>query len=80
LDKYEKLSKADFTKLLSEIDTDISTDLLAEFMQARSIEDLRTAFITLAGTESFREFEEIISTLRNLGYTDEIEFSGSLIR
>jgi histidyl-tRNA synthetase len=80
LDKYEKLSKADFAKLLSEIDTDISTDLLAEFMQARNIEDLRTAFITLAGSESFREFEEIISTLRNLGYTDEIEFSGSLIR
>jgi len=44
-------------------------------MQASSIEDLSRDFIVLAGTESFQDFKYIISTLRGLGYGEEIVFS-----
>lgn len=40
--------------------------LVEQFMEARSVEDLQKHFITLAGSESFREFEEIITTLKQL--------------
>jgi histidyl-tRNA synthetase len=55
-------------------------NLVVDFMEAKSILDLQGAFIWLAGSESFTEFKEIIDTLSNLGYAEEIEFSGSLIR
>ena len=80
MDKYEKLSKADFEKLLHEIDATANMTFVEQFMEARSVEDLQKHFITLTGSESFREFEEIITTLKQLWYGEEIEFSGSLIR
>ncbi len=80
MDKYEKLSRGDFEKLLHEIDVSVNIQLVILFMEARSIEDLQTSFLTLATSESFREFEALISALRNLGYGEEIEFSGGLIR
>ncbi len=80
LDKYEKLSKHDFEKLLIEINSGIDMNLVVDFMEAKSIKDLQEAFIWLAGSESFVAFREIIETLWNLGYSEEIEFSGSLIR
>lgn len=66
MDKYEKLSKVDFEKLLHEIDEKAEMKLVEQFMDARSIEDLQKSFLTLAGSESFREFEEIITSLKQL--------------
>ena len=66
MDKYEKLSKGDFEKLLHEIDAKAEMNLIQLFMNARTVEDLQTNFLTLAGSESFREFEEIITTLKQL--------------
>lgn len=66
MDKYEKLSKGDFEKLLHEIDATANMTFVEQFMEARSVEDLQKHFITLAGSESFREFEEIITTLKQL--------------
>jgi hypothetical protein len=66
MDKYEKLSKADFEKLLHEIDEQAEITLVEQFMDARSIEDLQKSFLTLANSESFQEFEEIIVTLKKL--------------
>lgn len=66
MDKYEKLSKSDFEKLLHDIDASIEMKLVKLFMEAHSIEDLRNSFISLAGSESFQAFEEIITTLKKL--------------
>lgn len=80
LDKYEKLSRADFQKLLHTIDESIDMLPIEQFMSARSIEDLQNSFIALVGSESFSEFKTLIESLRTLGYAEEIEFSGGLIR
>jgi len=80
MDKYEKLSFSDFCTKLAEIDPECDVWLIEKFMQASSIEDLSRDFIALAGTESFQDFRFIISTLRELGYGEEIVFSWSLIR
>jgi hypothetical protein len=45
LDKYEKLSKHDFEKLLHEINPSIDMNLVVDFMEAKSILDLQGAFI-----------------------------------
>ncbi|MCH8518659.1 histidine--tRNA ligase [Candidatus Gracilibacteria bacterium] len=80
MDKYEKLSISEFELKLHQIDPECDVSLIQRFMQAKSIEDLSRDFISLAVHVSFQNFKYIISSLRELGYTDEIEFSGSLIR
>ena len=75
-----KLSKEDFTAALAEIDAQVEVSLLEQFMKAKNIEDLQKNFLTLAQGESLQEFETIVFALRELGYGEEIEFSGSLIR
>ncbi|NDK09217.1 histidine--tRNA ligase [Candidatus Gracilibacteria bacterium] len=80
LDKYEKLKRDDFKKLLLEINESIDMQSVEDFMEAKNITDLQKSFKELSGSESFVAFKEIIETLGNLGYAEEIEFSGSLIR
>lgn len=80
MDKYEKLSAENFKKSLYAIDPECEFELIEKFMQSKSIADLKKNFISLAGSDSFREFEYIFQTLSKLGYIHELEFSGSLIR
>ena len=80
MDKYEKLSLTDFKKKLHEIDAECDVTLIVKFMQAKSIEDLSCSFISLAAHPSFIAFKDIVTTLTELWYASEIEFSGSLIR
>ncbi len=80
MDKYEKLSLAEFEKKLHEIDTESDVTLITKFMKARTIDDLARDFISLAANSSFLDFKYIVTTLHSLWYSEEIEFSGSLIR
>ena len=79
LDKYEKLSKKDFDELLKKLGIPDS-EVVHKFMQAKTIQDLQEAFISLAGLDFFKDFQSLVQTLIDLGYGDDIEFSGSLIR
>ena len=44
-------------------------------MSAKTITDLQEGFVLLAGSESFREFTNIMKSLESLGYSHEIEFA-----
>ena len=79
LDKYEKLKKDVFNDELKKLWLKDS-DVIHTFMQAKTLWELKEAFISLAGNEVFQNFETVMSQLVVLGYEDEIEFSGSLIR
>lgn len=80
LDKYEKLSKNDFIQALEKLGIADGFPAIETFMQVKNIQEIRKNFLLLANDEHFREFEILIESLQSLGYTDEIEFSGSLIR
>ncbi len=79
LDKYEKLEKDSFEKELSKIGIDTPEPIHA-FMSVKTIDEIQREFLLLAGNESLQEFSEISRMLTELGYANEIEFSGSLIR
>lgn len=79
LDKYEKLPKEKFEVALSELGMK-DPEVIHKFMAAKNLSDLKTSFVSLAGNEVFQEFEAILSQLEKLGYADDIEFSGNLIR
>lgn len=79
LDKYEKLKKEVFDDEVKKLGIDDVVPI-HQFMAAKNLGDLKHMFISLAGDSSFQDFEEIFSSLEALGYGNEIEFSGSLIR
>jgi len=79
LDKYEKLKKEFFETELKKLGVK-NPEPIHDFMSAKNLSELKEKFISLSDDASFRDFEEIFSSLEALGYTDEIEFSGSLIR
>lgn len=78
LDKYEKLRKDDFEKLVAELG-DIDISKIHQFMQARSISDLEKSFPILSSIPFFADFKTIFSTLQ-ANFGDVIKFSASLIR
>lgn len=79
LDKYEKLPKEKFDTALAELGMK-DPEVIHKFMAAKNLSDLKTSFVSLAGNEVFQEFEAILGQLEKLGYADDIEFSGNLIR
>jgi histidyl-tRNA synthetase len=78
LDKYEKLRKDDFEKLVNEL-WDIDITKIHQFMQAQSISDLEKSFPVLSDIPFFIDFKTIFSNLQsNFWYV--VKFSASLIR
>lgn len=80
LDKYAKLKRDIFDEELEKIGLKKESEIIHIFMSAKTVSDLQTSFLLLAGSESFLEFTSIMKNLENLGYSSEIEFSGNLIR
>ncbi len=80
LDKYEKLSREAFAKELKKLGQESELDVIVKFMSINTLSELQTQFVSLAGSEGFKNFEAIIHTLESLGYGWEIEFSWNLIR
>lgn len=80
LDKYAKLNKDVFESELEKLWLIQETQILHDFMSAKTISDLQESFVSLAGSESFKEFINIMQSLESLGYSSEIEFAGDLIR
>lgn len=82
LDKYKKLSKEDFTKVLNELGlTEDQIENIQKWMQS-SFADLEKEFSSQAITESegYKETKFLLKTLEELGYGDFIEYSTELIR
>jgi histidyl-tRNA synthetase len=80
LDKYAKLKRDIFDEELEKIGLKKESEIIHIFMSAKTVSDLQTSFLLLAGSESFLEFTSIMKNLENLGYSSEIEFLGNLIR
>lgn len=80
LDKYAKLKKEVFNDELEKLWLKTESELLHTFMSAKTITDLQEWFVLLAWSESFAEFTAIMKMLEDLGYSNEIQFSGDLIR
>jgi len=80
LDKYAKLRKEIFEGELEKLWLKKEADILHTFMWAKTVADLQENFVSLAGSESFIEFTNIMKNLESLGYASEIEFAGDLIR
>ncbi len=80
LDKYEKLSKENFAKELQKLGKEDELEVIIKFMSIQTLSELKVEFVSLAGSKGFKNFEAIVSMLESLGYADEIEFSGNLIR
>jgi histidyl-tRNA synthetase len=80
LDKYAKLKKEVFEDELEKLGLKKESQILHDFMSAKTIQDLQQSFVSLAGSESFTEFTNIMNSLESLGYNGEFQFSGDLIR
>lgn len=80
LDKYAKLKKEVFSQELSKLWLSREEKIIHDFMSAKTLKDLQEWFVLLAGSGSFQEFSSIMKNLVDLWYSDEIEFSGDLIR
>lgn len=80
LDKYAKLKREVFSDELSKVWLAGEEKIIHDFMSAKTVKDLQEGFVLLAGSDSFAEFHSIMKNLEELGYSDEIEFSGDLIR
>jgi hypothetical protein len=65
LDKYEKLPKNIFDEEIQKIGL-TDSEVVHKFMAAKTLEDLRESFVSLAGDRSFQDFEYIIETLEKL--------------
>jgi histidyl-tRNA synthetase len=81
LDKYLKLSTADFTKCL--VDLGLKSEqvkTIIKFMTAVSLEDLKQRLPELAESAGLKDLERIIKSLKDLGYQKYIEFKPSVIR
>jgi len=81
LDKYEKLSAADFSKCLGDLglkNDQINT--IVKFMTAVSLDDLKNRLPELSGSQGLQELEKIMKSLKELGYQKMIEFKPSVIR
>ena len=79
LDKYTKLSKADFAIAVAELGCSPAqiADIVT-FMEVTSIDQLLKTFPKLAGPAT-EQLSSLITTLQSLGY-DEVEFSSGLMR
>jgi len=80
LDKYAKLKKEVFSEELSKLWLSGEEKIIHDFMSAKTLQDLQEGFVLLAWSQSFQEFSSIMQSLVDLWYSDEIEFSGDLIR
>jgi histidyl-tRNA synthetase len=81
LDKYGKLSTADFSKCLGDLglkNDQINT--IIKFMTAVSLDDLKNRLPELAKSNGLLELEKIMKSLKELGYQKLIEFKPSVIR
>jgi len=81
LDKYGKLSAADFSKCLGDLglkNDQINT--IIKFMTAISLDDLKNRLPELSGSQGLQELEKIMKSLKELGYQKMIEFKPSVIR
>lgn len=81
MDKYAKLSKEDFIKLMKEIGlSDENINKVDNFLNALSIESLIEKIPELENKESIEEIKKTIQSLSDLGYGEYLVFSPSLIR
>jgi len=80
LDKYAKLKTEVFNEELKKLWLEWESQVLHDFMSAKTVQDLQEKFIGLAWSESFTEFISIMRNLESLWYAGEIEFAGDLIR
>lgn len=81
MDKYAKLSKEDFVKLMKEIGlSDENISKVDNFLNATSIDDLVKKIPELKGKESIEEIEKTMKSLSDLAYGEYLVFSPSLIR
>lgn len=79
LDKFAKLRKEDFERMLAEIGVGESKKIY-EFMHSKSIDDLEKHFPSLGDNENFIKFKTIFTSLENNFWKEVVEFSSSLIR
>ena len=81
MDKYAKLLKEDFIKLMKEIGlSDENINKVDNFLNALSIESLIEKIPELENKESIEEIKKTIQSLSDLGYGEYLVFSPSLIR
>lgn len=80
LDKYEKLSQRDFEAGLKKLWIDDGYPAIRDFIEVQSLSEIKERFMHLATDDHFSDFESTVDALIALGYEDEIEFSGSMIR
>ncbi len=81
LDKYLKLSAADFSKCLSDLGLDSEQiKTIIKFMTAISLDDLKHRLPELAESEGLKDLEKIMAALKKAGYQKHIEFKPSVIR
>jgi histidyl-tRNA synthetase len=81
LDKYLKLSSADFSKCLSDLGLKTAQiNIIVKFMTAVSLDDLKNRLPELVGSQGFKDLERTMKALKDLGYQKLIEFKPSVIR
>lgn len=79
LDKYDKLRKEDFERLVGELGISDIEKVYA-FMNAQNISDLEKSFPQLSQSSIFQDFTKIFETLITNFGEEVVEFSASLIR
>ena len=81
LDKYLKMTAADFSQALAEIGLDKKAiTQVISFMTAKDIKDLQKKLPALKDNEGLKELEQALNSLKALGYGAYVEFKPSVIR
>ncbi|MEI6887173.1 MAG: histidine--tRNA ligase [bacterium] len=81
LDKFEKLSREDFSNMLTEKGINKETiSKLIIFMESKTADELSKAFPNVLESEGYKEIISLMSSLNELGYGDWIDFKPNVIR
>lgn len=81
LDKYEKLDYDSFLAALGKLDVlPSSGEILAKFLEAKSLDELVVAIPELVDNDGVLELRKIMKSLDNLGYGEFVQFKSSIIR
>ncbi len=79
MDKFEKISESKFKEEILKITSEENFNQIRKFLGSDFLE-LTTLFPILKTNEGFKNIEDILKILKNLGQTENIKFKANLVR
>lgn len=81
MDKRKKLKTRDIVPTLEEIGLDnIQIDELSKYMETKTLKDLEQLFPDIVNSQGYKETQNIINKLTEIGYGEYISYHANLIR